>query len=78
MISVRPTGRVFEYGKKKINVTIFSDIINMISAKLCMMEVLIELYPFIPLSVTLIVLDSRHCTLNIVWLLHTFRRLCTV
>ena len=32
---------------------IFSDIINMINVKLCMMVVLIELYPFIPLSLNL-------------------------
>ena len=40
---------------KNFNVAIFWDTINMINVKLCTMIVLIELYPFTPLSVTLIV-----------------------
>ena len=38
--------------------TIFSNTINVINVKLCLMVVFIELYPFIPLSVTLIVFHS--------------------
>ena len=44
---------------KTFNVTIFSDTINILNVKVCTMVVLIELYPFMPLSVTLIVF---HCT----------------
>ena len=36
------------------NIGIYSDIINLINIKLCMMLLLIEFYLFIPLSVTLI------------------------
>ena len=54
MISVRLAGWVSICGKN-FNVTVFSDTINMINVKLCMMILLIELYPFIPLSVTLVV-----------------------
>ena len=43
----------------KTNVVIFLDTINMINVKLCIMVVLIELYPFIPLSVTLIVFQGH-------------------
>ena len=57
VISVRPAGRVSVCGKN-INVAIFSDTVNMIKDKLCVMVVLIELYPFIPLSVTLIVFQG--------------------
>ena len=48
MISVRPASQPSV-------AAIFSDIINVISVKLGMMVVLIELYPLIPLSVTLII-----------------------
>ena len=45
---------------KNFNIAVFSDIVNMINVKVCMMVVLTELYSFIPLftftvSVTLIV-----------------------
>ena len=40
---------------KNLNDAVFLDTINMINVKLCVMVVLIELYPFIPLTVTLIV-----------------------
>ena len=43
---------------RTFNVVIFSDTINMINVKLCMMVVLIELYPSIPLSVTLVVFQG--------------------
>ena len=46
------------YGKE-FNVAIFSDIINMINVKIHMMVVLIELYPFIPLSITLTVFQGH-------------------
>ena len=38
---------------KTFNIGIFSDSINVVNVKLCMMVQLIELYLFIPLSVTL-------------------------
>ena len=44
---------------KKFNFAIFLDTINIINDKLCMMVVLIELYPLIPLSVTLIVYQGH-------------------
>ena len=37
---------------------------NIINFKLCMMVVLIELYPFIPLSVTLIVFQGDRSVLT--------------
>ena len=51
MISVRPAGRLPICGKN-FNIAIFSDTIDMIKVKLCVMVVLIsliELYSFIPL-----------------------------
>ena len=58
MISVRPAGRASVCGKK-INIAIFLDTINMMNVKLCTMVVLIELYLFIPLLVTLIVFQGH-------------------
>ena len=61
MISVRPAGRPIvrvlhtHTYTRKINLAIFSNTLNMIIVTLCMMIILIELYPFMPLSVTLIV-----------------------
>ena len=56
MISVRPVDWLnVPVRGKNFNVEIFLDIIHMINVRLCMMVILIELYPFIPLSVTLIV-----------------------
>ena len=47
---------------ENVNVAIFSDTVNIINVKLCMMVVLSYLYPFIPLSVTLIVISrSQQC-----------------
>ena len=57
MISVGLTG--WPSWRKNFNVAIFSDTINVISAKLCMGVVLIELCPFIPLSVTLTVFQGH-------------------
>ena len=51
MISVRPAGRLSVCGEN-FNVAIISDTIDMTNVKLCMMVALIELYPFIPVSVT--------------------------
>ena len=51
MISVRLAGWPIVYGKNFI-IAIFSDTVNVMNVRLCMMVVL---YPFIPLSVTLIV-----------------------
>ena len=44
---------------KNFDVAIFLDTINMIDVKLCVMVVLIELYLFIPLSLTLIVFQGQ-------------------
>ena len=44
---------------KNFNIVIFLDAINMINVKLCMMVVLIEFFPFIPLSVTLNVFQGH-------------------
>ena len=45
---------------KNYNAAIFSNTMNMINAKLSMMVVLIDLYPFIQLSVTLIVFQGHN------------------
>ena len=44
---------------KHFNVAIFSDTINVINVKLGMELVLMELYPFTPLSVTLTVCQGH-------------------
>ena len=49
---------------RTFNVVIFSDTINMINVKLCMMVVLVELYLFIPCSVTLIVCQGHSSTVS--------------
>ena len=54
MISFRPVSLESVCGKN-FNAAIFSDTINMINVKLFMMVVPTELYPFVPLSVTLII-----------------------
>ena len=51
-------GRLFVRGKI-FNGAILSDTINTMNAKLCKMVVLTELYPLIPLSVTLIVFQGH-------------------
>ena len=40
-------------------IAIYSDTINMIDVKLCMMVLLIELYLFIPLSMTLTIFQGH-------------------
>ena len=45
-------GQVSELDEN-FDIGIYSDTIYVINVKLCMMVLLIELYPFIPLSVTL-------------------------
>ena len=52
-------GRVNLRRGKNFNVAIFLGIINVMYIKLCMMALLIELYPFKPLSVTLIVFQGH-------------------
>ena len=57
MISVKLDGRSarpLPVCGKNFERCIFSRTLNLINIKLCMMVVLIELYPFIPLSVPLI------------------------
>ena len=44
---------------ENFNIEIYSDAMNVINVRLCMMVLLIELYPDIPLSVTLIVFRVR-------------------
>ena len=44
---------------KNFYVVIFSDTINLINVTLCMMAVFIDLCPFIPLSLTLIVFQGH-------------------
>ena len=46
-------------GGKNVTVATFSDTVSMINVKLCMMVAFNELYPFIPLSVSLIVFQSH-------------------
>ena len=53
MVSVRTDSRV-PVCVKNFSVAIYSDTINMINVKLCMMVIFIELYLFILLAVTLI------------------------
>ena len=55
MVSIRPTACWLSGVAKKINIVIFSDTINVINVKLCMMLLLIELYLFILFSVMLTV-----------------------
>ena len=53
MISVGLTGwQASQLWHKNFNIAIFSDTINVINVKLCMMVLLIVPYLFIPLSVT--------------------------
>ena len=48
---------------KNFNVVIFLDAVNIINVKLWIIVVLIELYPFIPLSVTLIIFQGHSLSL---------------
>ena len=60
MIIVKQAGQlVGTICAKNFNIAIFSDTINMINVRHCMMVSLIELYPFIPLLVTLIVFQGH-------------------
>ena len=59
MISVRPVGGRVTVGGKNFNVAIFSNTVNMINVKLCMMVMLIKLYPFIPLSLSLTIFQGH-------------------
>ena len=58
MISVRPAGRLSVCGKN-FNIAIFSDTVSMIKVKVCTIVVLIELYPFVPLSVTFVLFQGH-------------------
>ena len=59
MICVRPSGRVILQRDKNFNVTIFSDTINVINVKLCVIVLHMGLYLFIPLSVTLSIFQGH-------------------
>ena len=61
MVSIRPAACWLSGVAKKINIVIFSDTINVINVKLCMMLLLIDLYLFIPLSVTDHISRSKEC-----------------
>ena len=52
MVSVRLPGRVSER-IRNLNIAVFSDTLNVINVKPCMMVLFIELYPLIPLSAAL-------------------------
>ena len=56
MISVGLACRLSVCGK---TLMIFSDTVNMINVRLYMMVVLLDLYPFIPLSVTLVMFHGH-------------------
>ena len=58
MIGVRPAGQL-SVCDKNFNMVIFLDTVDIIFVKFCMMVVLTELYPFMPLSVTLIVFQGH-------------------
>ena len=60
MISVTPACWLADYPYVAETLLLqFSQTINMITVKLCMMVVLIELYPLIPLPVPLIVFQGH-------------------
>ena len=44
---------------ENLNISIYSDTVNVINVKLCMMALLIELYLFIPLSLTLTIFQGH-------------------
>ena len=66
MMNVRPAGQASRMSicGKNFNVAIFSDAMNIIYVKLCMMVVLNELYTFIPFSVILIVFIQGYSTVK--------------
>ena len=45
---------------KNFNVSVFSDTMKVIYVTLCMIVLLVELYPFVPLSVTLSIYCQRY------------------
>ena len=51
MINDGPAGQVIVQHNENFNIGIFSDTLNGINVKLCMIVLLIELYLFVPLSV---------------------------
>ena len=61
MISVWPAGQVIIWCGKNFDVVVcfFSDTLNVIDVKLCMMVLLIEHYLFLPLSVTLTIFQGH-------------------
>ena len=54
MICVRPLCRMTVRSSKNCNVKISWGNVNIKNVRLCMMVLFVKLYPFIPLSVTLI------------------------
>ena len=55
----RPAGRLAGVARKNFNIAIFSDTMNNVNVKPCIVVVLTEFYPFILPSVTLIVFQSH-------------------
>ena len=61
MICVGPAGRVICPVLKLFNIAVFSDTVNVMNIKLCMMVLLTELCLFIPLSMTVTVFQGHSC-----------------
>ena len=61
MICVGPAGGVICPVLKLFNIAVFSDTVNVMNIKLCMMVLLTELCLFIPLSMTLTVFQGHSC-----------------
>ena len=59
MISVGPANLMIVPRGKNNNFAIFSDIINVINVEFCMTVLLVELYLFILLSVTLTIFQNH-------------------
>ena len=78
MISVRLAGPLSICGIH-FDVGIFSDTTDVVNIKLCIMVVLIEVYPFIPLSVTLIVFQRHRASDSFNWKFKLVKlKLCTI
>ena len=58
------------YVLTNFNIAIFLDTLNVINVKLCLMVELIELYPFIPFLVTLIVSQGHRALNSFEWKFH--------
>ena len=59
MVSARQASRTSFRRVKNFNVVIFSDTISAINVKLCVVVLVTELYPCMPLSATLMIFQSH-------------------